>query len=87
MDWFLRYLPVKNPKASGLQTSTRHSVALADRKHVGLDSPRQDRVRRLLGPEPPEAATFGGVLRLDDLLWRERRAAEGKELPLLHEVA
>jgi hypothetical protein len=41
----------------------------------------------LLGAETPQATTLGDVMRLDDLIGREGRTAEGADFPLVYEVA
>ena len=63
-----------------------HAVPLARRQHVLLDAAYEQRVRRLLGDEALAAAALRRPLRLDDLLSGERRAAEGADLALPHEV-
>jgi hypothetical protein len=56
------------------------------RQHGGLDPAGKQRVGRLLGPETQQAAPLGDVIGADDLLGREGRAAEGADLPGVHEV-
>jgi hypothetical protein len=63
-----------------------HPVALADRQHRRLDPPGEQGVGWLLGPEALKAAALGDPLRLDDLLGREGRAAEGADPSLPHQV-
>ena len=64
-----------------------HPVALADREHRCLGAAGEQRVGRLFGPEPQQPAPLGHLVRLDDFLGRKGRAAEGPDLPGVHEVA
>ena len=55
-------------------------------QHRGLDAPHEDRVRRLLAPEPLAAPPLGHPLRLDDLLGGVGGAADHPDLALVDEV-
>ena len=57
-------------------------VALRHRQQVRLDAAHEDRVRRLLGDEPAQPPALRRPLRLDHLVRRERRRAEGADLAL-----
>jgi hypothetical protein len=63
-----------------------HPVLLHGRKHLAFDPTVQDRVRRLLGPEPLEPATFGDPVRLDDLARRGTRRTDRADLPAADQV-
>jgi len=63
-----------------------HVVLLGHGQHVTLDTPRQQRVRRLLGGEPAQATSLGDPLVLDDAVRREGGGAEGADLALTLQV-
>src|ERR1700722_141455 len=53
-----------------------HAVLLRDRKDLTLDAAVQDRVRRLVGTEPLQAAPFRHPVRLYEVRGRHRRGSE-----------
>jgi hypothetical protein len=63
-----------------------HAVLLRDRKDLRLDATVQDRVRRLLGTEPLQAAPFRHPVRLHEVRGRHGRGSERADLAAADEV-
>jgi hypothetical protein len=63
-----------------------HTVLLCDRKDFTLDAAVEDRVWRLLGNEPLEAASLGDPVRFHEVRCRHRRGSECADLAAAHEV-
>jgi hypothetical protein len=87
----VRLLPLAHP--AGEQSLRQRApddgaqaVALGHGQHVALDAPVQDRVRRLLAPEPHEAAALGDPLRLDHIDGRELGGSDRPHLAAVHQV-
>ena len=79
--------PARQPAAAERAVAEdAHAVPARGRQHVGLDAAHQDRVRRLLGHEPFQAAVAGGPLRLDDLAGGVGRRADVADLALPDQV-
>ena len=79
-------LPTQPAASQRAPWDDTHVVLLGDAEHVGLDAAHEQRVRRLLGDDPAEAAAFGDPLVLDRAVCRERRRTEGPDLALALEV-
>jgi hypothetical protein len=63
-----------------------HPVALRDRQQLGLDAAAEDRVGRLLGAEPLQAAPLGDPLGFDDVGGGRRGGADRADLAAVDQV-
>ncbi len=84
--WPLRMRPVSSALRERAPHQDAHPVALGDRQHLGLDAAVEDRVGRLLGAEPFQAAPLGDPLGLDDVGGGHRRRADRADLAAVDQV-
>jgi hypothetical protein len=63
-----------------------HPIALRDRRQLGLDAAAEDRVGRLLGAEPLQAAPLGDPLGFDDVGGGRRGGADRADLAAVDQV-
>ena len=80
------YLPVSTPWASGENTTWPMPFRLAQREHLGLDHPPQQRVLRLARDDAVEAHVVGNLQGIGDLLGGPLGDADVVDLALPDQV-
>ena len=78
--------PGEHPLRERAPHQRAHPVALGDGQHLGLDAAVEDRVGRLLGAEPLQAAPLGHPLGLDDVGGGHRGRPDRADLAAVDQV-
>ena len=76
----------EEPAAQRAPGEHAHPVALTGGQQRGLDTARQDRVRRLLGPEPQQPVPLRRPVRGHDVLRGKTRTTERADLARVHQI-